>query len=177
MTILISKKTGRKTTIENYDTLELWEKPEAVGNAIDNLIKRDQPGYCGILDTTLFDQGKILARVGRPAGGNLWESDGTTEEFELELIKNRTTKKIILKNDFHNTEVGVMVYFEKSVAILTRSQTLRVKRILCGMSDCSCGCVRGPQGENGELCVDETHIPNGSKEVYKIEVMSNDWFM
>ena len=53
-------------------------------------------------------------------------------------------KTITLKNDFHNTEVNIRVS-GKSPWTLSVSQTKRVDRTLCGMADCSCGGIRGPQ--------------------------------
>ena len=47
---------------------------------------------------------------------------------------------ITLKNDFHNSEVHV-----RDLGKPTRNQYRRVRRELCGMSDCKCGVVRGPQ--------------------------------
>lgn len=48
--------------------------------------------------------------------------------------------KIILYNDFHNTEVNVVVPFN---GVLTKSQMRRVQKKLCGRKNCACGPVRG----------------------------------
>ena len=53
-------------------------------------------------------------------------------------MKNRYT----LKNDFHNTEVTVLVAAGEPLSI---HQERRVNAALCGISDCSCGAIRGPQ--------------------------------
>ncbi len=54
------------------------------------------------------------------------------------------TKKITLYNDFHNTEVNLLVRDGK----ISRNQILRARRELCGIRDCVCGDefgTRGPQ--------------------------------
>lgn len=55
------------------------------------------------------------------------------------------SKLIMLKNDFHNTEVRVRVEGE-SPWILSKRQSQRIDRGLCGVKGCSCGCIRGSQG-------------------------------
>jgi len=52
-------------------------------------------------------------------------------------------KKITLQNNFHNAEVSVHLKDEQTH--LSPSQTRRVEKTLCGMDDCHCGTVRGPQ--------------------------------
>lgn len=62
--------------------------------------------------------------------------------------------KITLKNDFHNSEVSIR---QRKIAegrflgnyLITRSQALRSRRILCGVSDCTCG---GNFGERMRGC-------------------------
>lgn len=49
--------------------------------------------------------------------------------------------KLTLKNDFHNTETVVVV---KDGVITARSMQ-RAFKILCGIKDCQCGGIRGPQ--------------------------------
>lgn len=50
---------------------------------------------------------------------------------------------ITLTNDFHNTEVTIRV--RELPHTITPSQHQRIERALCGMSDCRCGTIRGPQ--------------------------------
>jgi len=45
-------------------------------------------------------------------------------------------------NDFHGTSVRIRVPVN---GILTVHQTKKVMRELCGMADCHCGKIRGPQ--------------------------------
>ena len=50
----------------------------------------------------------------------------------------------IIRNDFHGTSYR----FRFTVAghhTLCESQVARARKRLCGMQDCSCGTVRGPQ--------------------------------
>lgn len=68
-------------------------------------------------------------------------------------------KQIELKNNFHNTSAKLNVsdlriaeelgngndYF----CTITESQMNRAARKLCGIKDCTCGTVRGPQTHNG----------------------------
>jgi hypothetical protein len=59
-------------------------------------------------------------------------------------MKNVT--KFTLRNSFHNTEVNVLVKRQDSGSYaLSESQIKRVKRTLCGCSDCTCNWTRGPQ--------------------------------
>lgn len=67
--------------------------------------------------------------------------------------------QIELKNNFHNTSAKLNVsdlriaeelgngndYF----CTITATQMQRAARKLCGMKDCTCGTVRGPQTHNG----------------------------
>lgn len=50
---------------------------------------------------------------------------------------------LTLRNDFHNTTCKIRMRPDQTV--LTRSQMRRVRKTLCGMSDCQCGEIRGPQ--------------------------------
>jgi len=54
-----------------------------------------------------------------------------------------TITTITLKNDFHRTAVNVQL--RGGQTILTKSQMRRVNRTLCGVTDCKCGGIRGPQ--------------------------------
>lgn len=55
---------------------------------------------------------------------------------------------ITLRNEFHGREVRVRV--PKGLPhTLTPSQMRRVRRELCGLSDCTCGIVHGPQWLHG----------------------------
>jgi len=49
----------------------------------------------------------------------------------------------ILQNTFHNREVAVAIMGELPYT-LTRAQAQKVRRVLCGHKDCTCGVVRGP---------------------------------
>jgi hypothetical protein len=46
---------------------------------------------------------------------------------------------ITLRNNFHNTKVRVRIGVGEQ---LSESQLARVRRELCGVSDCACGVVR-----------------------------------
>ena len=50
---------------------------------------------------------------------------------------------ITLRNDFHNTTVDLRA--ASLPHTLTPSQERRVLRVLCGVTGCTCGGVRGPQ--------------------------------
>jgi hypothetical protein len=51
-------------------------------------------------------------------------------------------KKVTLTNDFHNTEVTIII---PDSGELSRRQTLKVNSTLCGNPDCCCGTIRGSQ--------------------------------
>ena len=51
--------------------------------------------------------------------------------------------KLTLTNDFHNTSVNVIV--PSLPYTLSERQTRRAMDALCGMGDCTCGSIRGPQ--------------------------------
>lgn len=55
--------------------------------------------------------------------------------------------KITLSNDFHNTEVTLMM---KSI-FPTRHQVKRAKAALCGISGCTCSGVLGNRGEQNAI--------------------------
>jgi hypothetical protein len=52
--------------------------------------------------------------------------------------------KVTLTNDFHGTSVTVVVPAD---GLLSARQTRKVRQTLCGMNDCTCGGIRGPQSE------------------------------
>ena len=62
-----------------------------------------------------------------------------------------------IKNDFHNTSVvvvGELVdYATHWETTLSDSQMKRVKRVLCGMRDCTCGGIRGRQEYLGKKLI------------------------
>jgi hypothetical protein len=51
------------------------------------------------------------------------------------------TETITLTNDFHGTSVTLRVNGDR----LSAGQMRRMRRELCGMSDCCCGTIRGKQ--------------------------------
>jgi hypothetical protein len=53
--------------------------------------------------------------------------------------RGKQMTKITIKNDFHNTEINLVLKGDN----LTRSQMRRVNSELCGMSDCRCGGIWG----------------------------------
>ena len=64
--------------------------------------------------------------------------------------------RVTLSNDFHNSEVDILVdpdqisEYETDLEVApTLGQLRRVRRELCGFSDCTCGGVRGPQQHDG----------------------------
>ena len=60
-------------------------------------------------------------------------------------------EKITLTNDFHNTEVTLNV----KNGIITVGQVKRARRVLCGISGCTCGDdlgARGKQEHAYEIC-------------------------
>jgi hypothetical protein len=57
------------------------------------------------------------------------------------------TKKITFSNDFHNTQctvIGKLASNQRGY-IISLDQLKKVKRNLCGMSNCGCGSIRGQQ--------------------------------
>jgi hypothetical protein len=75
--------------------------------------------------------------------------------------------RVTLRNDFHNTEINVNVTDPKGY--LSVAQTRRVKDALCGITDCCCGDVRGPQGDDGLVEVTRERLANGN-DVYQVVV-------
>ena len=54
---------------------------------------------------------------------------------------------ITIRNDFHNTETKTKVID----GIISESKLKRVEKTLCGMSDCTCGSIRGTQDHAIEI--------------------------
>ena len=50
-------------------------------------------------------------------------------------------EKLTLKNDFHNTRATVIV----KDGYISAGSMRRARKKLCGMHDCCCGDIRGPQ--------------------------------
>ena len=81
------------------------------------------------------------------------------------------TKKttLTIKNNFHGTEARVKseVWTAEDIhgftvirTALNERQSARVGRKLCGMKDCTCGGIRGPQEHEGrklQIAVDQGH--------------------
>lgn len=65
--------------------------------------------------------------------------------------------KLQLRNDFHNTTATVYApvtwHGYHAEFQLTESQSLRVSRKLCGIAECACGKIRGPQQVRGKKLV------------------------
>ena len=84
-------------------------------------------------------------------------------------------KKFTLKNDFHNTEVTVHARrhpdSQDDVYTLSKRQTARVIKELCGINDCCCGDIRGPQGG---LDVYPVWSKKEESEVLEIEIMEEN---
>jgi len=74
---------------------------------------------------------------------------------------------ITLRNNFHNSEVRLRV--ERLPATLTRSQTTRAIRVLCGLVDCTCGAVRGPQWHGEERLSVTADTDSEGQAVWRIE--------
>lgn len=81
--------------------------------------------------------------------------------------------KMTLTNDFHNTAAIVRVTPRESthyglMADLSRAQTRRAEKKLCGMSDCSCSGALGTRGKQKDL---ESWEPNqdGSVTIWGIK--------
>ena len=53
--------------------------------------------------------------------------------------------KIILTNDFHDTEINILARIPagSDQVLITRSQVQRARRVLCGVKGCTCGDVAG----------------------------------
>ena len=52
--------------------------------------------------------------------------------------------RLTFRNDFHNTEVNVRaIVREDNRLLISKWQSARISRELCGMKDCQCGTIRG----------------------------------
>lgn len=52
--------------------------------------------------------------------------------------------KVTLVNDFHNTECNVVLSIsENGTFKFTPAQSQKIDKTLCGISDCTCGTIRG----------------------------------
>lgn len=58
--------------------------------------------------------------------------------------------KLTLRNDFHNTEAIVIA----KNGIISHSSLKRARAKLCGMKNCCCGDIRGPQDMIIDTCYD-----------------------
>jgi hypothetical protein len=78
--------------------------------------------------------------------------------------RGKTMTKITLRNDFHNTEVNVVLKGDT----LTRNQMYRVKKALCGRDNCACGPIRGPQGFEYEYDYVSGSYGSGAYETIRV---------
>jgi len=68
------------------------------------------------------------------------------------------TKFITIKNDFHSTEASVPAYTYETrtgrmVAVVHPTDLSKACRVLCGISDCTCGAIRGEATDrDGNAC-------------------------
>lgn len=59
-------------------------------------------------------------------------------------MNSESKKRVTLYNNFHGTEVNVLVEFSDfGSAYLTKHQTRRVRKELCGCNGCGCKTVTG----------------------------------
>ena len=80
---------------------------------------------------------------------------------------------ITLKNEFHNTETRVRAQIGDT---LTRNQTYRAARNLCGISDCLCG---GEAGQRGPQHTDEGRrfvLSNGGRNGADLTLKYDDHY-
>lgn len=76
-------------------------------------------------------------------------ADTAQEYARLKMTPHVAPSTLIrLQNDFHNTAYCIRV--RELPHQLTDSQHRRVERALCGMSDCTCGTISGPQYHDGK---------------------------
>jgi len=67
---------------------------------------------------------------------------------------------ITLRNDFHRSEARVRI--EGIPGNLSPAQVQRARKVLCGLHDCTCGGVRGPQSHDGrQLWLEQTYDGQG----------------
>lgn len=64
-------------------------------------------------------------------------------------------KKVTLKNDFHKTEINIVV---PENGQLSPRQMRRIRETLCGIKECRCGALYGPQEVTAEFIWD--HVNN-----------------
>ena len=76
---------------------------------------------------------------------------------------------IVLKNDFHGTQVRLRVleFTSSQPAILSSSQVDRARRKLCGMAGCTCSGILGQRGKQ-EVAINFTWT---GVEIYSKEVL------
>ena len=70
---------------------------------------------------------------------------------------------ITIRNRFHNTSVTVRANLGD---ILTDGQMRRIRRELCGISDCRCGTIRGHQETLGGTPFSVEEIDQGVFQIY-----------
>lgn len=70
-------------------------------------------------------------------------------------------QKVTLKNDYHNTEVTIIV---RDGDELSKAQMRRVESTLCGMADCHCGIIRGQQ----DVSVEPLYNYEACQDAYRI---------
>lgn len=83
----------------------------------------------------------------------------------------RTRKAIVLVNDFHGTRTTVRVLVDRSLNgqyLIQPHQAYRALRMLCGITGCTCGGVRG-----GEWHMIEDLL-NGEK-IHYVERRDGGW--
>ncbi len=70
-----------------------------------------------------------------------------------------TRRKITLRNDFHQTEATVIAIDN----IVSARAMRRAENKLCGISDCRCGGLRGPQ----DICLEPLNYEGDMRVVAK----------
>ena len=65
-----------------------------------------------------------------------------------EVIAMGASYKLVLRNDLHSTQAAVIV----NDGQISNKAIRRAERVLCGMADCYCGGIRGPQDKILERC-------------------------
>ena len=78
------------------------------------------------------------------------------------------SSKFVVTNDFHNTEVTLILSDDNK---LTGSQVRRARRVLCGISTCKCG---GALGERPSLSECLQHNSDGTITVLEHEPQEVD---
>lgn len=92
----------------------------------------------------LHDHAVALGQVGGKIGGKSKSAAkvAAARENAKKGGRPKSSKKFTLRNDFHNTEVSVIV---KEGEAFSATQQRRVRKALCGVYECRCGTIRGPQ--------------------------------